>query len=218
VLEVIGGAEHADAVEAEVALARIVVEQPDRRVSERRVALHLLHDELARVAGPDDDRLLAAADDPAGQGPLDERPCEEPRSGDERHAEQQVDEPDAARDGHAVDVEQREDEEDRDRGEHDASERRPHVARRDVAPPAVVEAGEREDRELDADDEDHDRPLEVTVVVDRAHLIEAEAPREPPRPGDEQRVDADLPDRVAVDRAAHEAPRSRRRRRRRISR
>ena len=78
VREVGGRAEHADAVEAQVALARVVVEQADRRVAERRGALHLLHDELAGVAGADDDRLLAARHDPAGQRPLDDRPREQP--------------------------------------------------------------------------------------------------------------------------------------------
>ena len=103
-----------------------------------------------------------------------------------------------------VDVEEREDEEDGDRGERDAAEHRPHVARRDVAPPAVVEAGEDEYGQLEPDDEQDDRPVEVAVVVDRACLVEAQVPGEPPRGRDEGGVDRDLPDRVAVDRAAHD--------------
>ena len=95
----------------------------------------------------------------------------------------------------AVDVEQREDEEHGERREHDAAERGPHVARRDVAPPAVVEAREREDGQLDRDDEQDDLPVEVPVVVDGAPLVEAEAPREPPGGRDDRRVDGDLPER-----------------------
>ena len=69
----------------------------------------------------------------------------------------------------------------------DAAERRPHVTGRDVAPPAVVEAGEHEDRQLDRDDDEDDLPVEVAVVVDRAPLVEAELPREHPREGDDRR-------------------------------
>jgi len=137
---------------------------------------------------------------------LDQRAREEARARHEREAEQEIDEPDAARHRDAMDVEEGEDEEDRDRPEHDAPEHGPHVAGRDVAPPAVVEARQREDGQLHGDDEEDDRPVEVAVVVDRAALVEAEAPGEPPRARDDRRVDGDLPDRVPVDRAAdHQA-------------
>ena len=43
----------------------------------------------------------------------------------------------------------------------------PHVAGRDVAPPAVVEAEEGEDAELDHGDEAEDLPRDVVLVVDR---------------------------------------------------
>ena len=48
-------------------------------------------DQLRRVAGADDDHLLAARDDPPGRRPLDQRAREQPRAGDEREQQQQVD-------------------------------------------------------------------------------------------------------------------------------
>ena len=78
VLELRHGAEHAHAVQSQVPLAGIVVQEPDRGVAERRVPLHLLHDELARVPCTDDDHLLAARDDPARERALDQRAGEEP--------------------------------------------------------------------------------------------------------------------------------------------
>ena len=202
VVELGDGAEYAHAVEAQVALARVVVEEPDRRVAERRAALHLLHDELCRISRTDDDHVLAAGHDPARERTLDQRPGEQPGAGDEGEAEQQVDEPDSARHRDAVHVEEGEDEEDRDRREGDTTQRAPHVPRRDVAPPAVVEPRQREDGQLQADDEEHDRPVEIPVVVHRARL-ETEVPGEPPGGRDQRCIDGDLPDRVTGDRAAH---------------
>ena len=65
--------EDADAVEAKVALARVVVDEADRRVPELWVSQHLLDDALRRIAGADDERLLATRNDPAGPRPLDQR-------------------------------------------------------------------------------------------------------------------------------------------------
>src|SRR5205823_3971693 len=75
----------------------------------------------------------------------------------------------------------------------------PHVARRDVAPPAVVEAGEDEDRELDHDHE-RDRPDEERVVVDRHAAVEPQGEGQVPGRGDESRVGDQVPDPVPVDR------------------
>ena len=77
-------------------------------------------------------------------------------------------------------LEEREDDERGERGERDAAERRPHVPRRDVPPPAVVEAGEREHGQLDPDDDEDDLPVEVAVVVDRPALVEPQQPGEHP--------------------------------------
>ena len=99
--ELVGRAEHPDAVDAEVALARVVVDEADRRVGEPRVALHLADDELAGVAGADDEHLLAARDDPAF-GALDQRAREQPRAGDERQQQQVVERDDRASAGGEV--------------------------------------------------------------------------------------------------------------------
>ena len=187
---------------ADVLLPGIVVDEPDRRVAERRRPQHLLDDQLRRVAGSDDERLLAARDDPPGQRPLDQRSGEHAHTGDEGEAEQQIDEPDAARNADAMDREDREDEVHRERAETDAAERAPHVPRRDVAPPAVVEAGEDEDRELDRDDQQHDRGVEVAVVVAGARLVEAKVPRQPPGQRDDRGVDGHVPEPVPVERGA----------------
>ena len=80
--QLVGRAEHADAVDAQVLLARVVVDQADRRVAELAVALHLPDHELARVAGADDQHLLAARDEPTGARALDHAAREQPRAGD----------------------------------------------------------------------------------------------------------------------------------------
>ena len=66
--EVGGRAEHANALDAQVPLARVVVDDPDRRRAEDRFLLQLADDELARVAGADDHDLLAVRDEPPGAG------------------------------------------------------------------------------------------------------------------------------------------------------
>ena len=187
-----------------ILLARIVVDEADRRVAERRVAQHLPQDQLRRVARADDQHLLAARDDRACGRPLDERTGEEPHAHDEREQQEQVDDPDAARHRRRVEVEQGEDEVGRDHRDRDAAEDSPHVLRRDVAPPAVVEAEGDEDREHDPDDEHDDVPLEVAVVVHGPRVaLEADVPGEHPRGRDQRRVDGDLPQAMSVDRRAH---------------
>ena len=203
VRQVGGRAEHPDPVQAQVPLARIVVDDADRRVAEPRVPQHLLDDELGRVAGPDDDRLLAAGHDLARERPLDQRPGEQARARDEREAQEQVDEPDSLRHARRVELEQREDQERGERGERDPAQGRPHVTGRDVAPPAVVEAREREHRQLDRDDDEDHLPVEIPVVVHRQPLVEPEQPGERPRQGDDRRIGGDLPHRVPVERGSH---------------
>ena len=84
VRELVGGAEHAYAVHAQVPLARVVVDDPDRRVAERAVPLELADHELARVAGSDDHDLLAARHQPADRRPLEDRPRGEPGTREQR--------------------------------------------------------------------------------------------------------------------------------------
>ena len=80
----------------DAALARIVVDEADRRVVQLPVALHLADHQLAGVARADDQHLLAVRDETRLR-PLDQRPCEQPRAGDEREQEQIVERGDAAR-------------------------------------------------------------------------------------------------------------------------
>ena len=72
-MELVGRAEHTDAVDAEVALARVVVDEADRRVGQPPVALHLADEQLPGVARTDDEHLLAARDDAAGGRSISER-------------------------------------------------------------------------------------------------------------------------------------------------
>ena len=79
----------------------------------------------------------------------------------------------------------------------DAAHRRPHVADRDVPPPAVVEAEEHEHDELDRHD-DEDRAAEERVVVARHALVEAQLEGEVPRECDQAPVGDELPDPVSI--------------------
>ena len=106
-----GRPEDADPVQPQVLLPRVVVDEPDRRVAERRVAQHLAEDQLRGVAGADDQHLLAPRHDRACRRALDERPREQSHAHDEREQEQEVDDPDPARDLRRMEVEHREDEE-----------------------------------------------------------------------------------------------------------
>ena len=94
VRQLVGRPEHADAVQAQVLLARVVVDQADGRIAERRGTEHLLQDQLRRVAGADDDHFLAPRDDRPALWTLDDRARQHPGAGDEREREQAVDDPD----------------------------------------------------------------------------------------------------------------------------
>ena len=190
-------------MEADVLLARVVVDEADRRVSERRIPEHLAEDQLRRVARSHEEHLLAARDDRVCGGPLDDGSREQAYSHGEREQEEQVDDPDATRDLRRVELEEREHEEGRDHCRNHTAEHAPHVLRRDVAPPAVVEAEDDEDRQRDADDQDDDVPLEVTVVVHGPVAVEADVPGEDPGSDDQRRVDGDLPQPMSIDRRSH---------------
>ena len=191
-----------------MALLRVVVDEPDRRVAELRCAEHLTHDLPRGVAGTDDDHLLAAHDEPPRRGPLGDCAREEPRAGDEREQEQEVERGDAAREREAAHrVHEGHRQVGDEAADRDAARGAPHVAGRDVAPPAAVEAGEYEDDERDRDD-DEDRAVEEPVVGRRGAVVPAELEGEPPRDRDQHRVGRELPQPVAGDRD-HEATRSR---------
>ena len=217
VRQLVGRAEHADAVQAQVLLARVVVDEADRRVAEGGRAQHLLQHQLGGVAGADDDHLLAARDDRAALRPLDDRPREHPRAGDERQRQQQVDHPDrrAARSRGWTSKKLKTRNVTSARRD-DAARSAPHVARRDVAPPAVVEAEEREDAELDRRRRARRSPSEVALVVDGQVGVEAEPEGEEPGGDDDRDVGRQLRQPVAVDRSPHARAARRRRRRRTV--
>src|SRR6185503_10533997 len=116
-----------------------------------------------------------------------------------------VDDPDGARDGGDVDLEEAEDQERDERRRHDAAGRAPHVTRRDVAPPAVVEAEEREDAELDRGDEGEDLPAQVALVVDGQVGVEAEPEGEVPGRDDDGQVRGELREPMPVEGSPHRA-------------
>jgi hypothetical protein len=201
-----GRAEDAYAVDAEVFLAPVIVDEADGRVAERARLQHLADDELPRVSGADDDHLLAACDEAPRGRALEDRARRETRAGDERDQEQPVDDGDSARKpARVVGWEEVEREADEERGDRDAAQRAPHVTGRDVPPPAVVEAERREDEQLDRDDERDRAPADQLLVVGRDARVgvEPQLEGEQPRGDDQPRVGGELPDPVHVDRTPH---------------
>ena len=206
VRQLLGRPEHADAVHAEVLLARVVVDEADRGVAEGARLQHLADHELARVAGSHDDDLLAAGDKAGRARPLEDRSREQARARYEREQQQPVEDRHAAREPRRVGRrEEVDDEARRQRRDGHALERAPHVSRRDVAPPAVVEAEEREDDELDRDHEEDRPPADEPLVEgrDAPEGVEAKLEGEQPGDRDQHAVGGELPDPVAVHRAPH---------------
>ena len=204
VAEIVARPEHANPVDAVAALARVVVDEPDGRVVELAVALHLAHHQLPRVACADDQHLLAVGDDPRRR-PLDQRAREQAGAGDEGEQEEVVERRDRPRQPGRVRRRERVEHEVGEGGrDRDAAERAPHVARRDVAPPAVVEARDDERRELQRDHDRDDLPVEEVPVEDRRRLVEAEEERQPPRRDDQDRIEEHLPRPVTVHRNVHQ--------------
>ena len=203
--ELVGRAEDAHAVQPKILLARVVVDDPDRRVAEGARLLHLADHELAGVTGADDDHLLAACDEARRARPLEDRAREQARAGHEREQEQPVENRDPARQPSCVGRrEEVDDEAGRERGDGDSARRAPHVPRGHVSPPAVVEPEGGEDAELDRDDEEDRPPVDELVVEGRDLFVrvEAQLEREEPRDGDQSGVGGELPDPVAVHRAS----------------
>jgi hypothetical protein len=198
VRQIVRRPEHADPVQADVLLARVVVDQPDRRVAEPRRLQHLANHELGRVTRADDDHFLAARDQRGRAGPFDQAPRDQSRARHEREQDQPVEHGDRARQREAADgMCEVDDEVGENARDGDAARRAPHVPRRDVAPPAVVEAERDEHRELDRDD-DEDRVDHEPVVRPRHALVEAQPEREPPGERDQRRVGQKLPETMPV--------------------
>ena len=205
VRQVVGRAEHPDAVEAQVLLAGIVVDEPGRRVAEVRVLQHLAEDELARVAGSHDEHVSPPRDEPPPARALEDRPRGEAGARDEPEQDQPVDDDDPAREPEARHGVPEVERGDRDDGrDGDRQQGAPDVADRDVAPPVVVQAEDDEGEDLHADDDEDHVEVEERLVARRNAVVEADVEGEDPRQGDEPRVHDRLPEPVPVERS-HQA-------------
>ena len=85
-----GRAEHLDALEAVAQLVAVVVDQPDRRVAGEPVREHLAQDQVAGVAGADDQHLLALRHERAAARPLHQRAGEHARAAEQDQREHEV--------------------------------------------------------------------------------------------------------------------------------
>ena len=187
-------------MQAQILLARIVVDETDRGITEARRTLHLADHQLRRVAGSGDDHLAPARDERRRARPLDQGSRDQAGAGDERHEQEPVE------DGHrtrqlktAHRMREQDDEVGDDARRRHSLCRAPHVACRDVSPPAVVEA-ERDERAELQDDGDPDRVLEQALVRLRDTVVEAQPEREPPGERDQARIGEHVPDAVTIDR------------------
>ena len=186
------GAAHPGALDAQAALARVVVDQADRRVAQLAVALHLAQQRVAGVPGAADQHLAAAAHQLGARRALDDAAHREARAADERQREHEVEDQHPARHRHqVVGAPLRQDGRDQQargrRGEHD----RLQVAQAREAPPLGVEAHRDEGDDLDRHD-DRERRGEESLVAPGDVSVEPEVEGQPEGGGDEPRVDRDL--------------------------
>ena len=204
VRQVVCRAEHADAVQTDVLLARGVVDEADRRIAARGRLEHLADHELRRITRSNDDHLLAARHERRCAGPFDQAARKQPRARDQREQDQPVEHRNRAREWKAVDrVGEVNGEVGDDARSGDAPRRAPHVAGGNVTPPTIVEAERDEDRELDRDD-DEDRVDHQAVIRARDALVEPQPERKPPGKRNERGVREQLPEPMPVD-GNHEA-------------
>jgi hypothetical protein len=85
-----GRAQHLEAVDAHAALARVVVYEPDRRLTQLRRALHLARDELTCFARSYDQDLAPLREHGAARRALDDAAHREPYAPDQRRGQEQV--------------------------------------------------------------------------------------------------------------------------------
>ena len=83
ILDLVRGAQDAQAQEAHAALSRVVVDEADRLDAQRRVELKLAHDHLAARAGADDQRAACLARALLLRRPLDPQARDDPGAGQE---------------------------------------------------------------------------------------------------------------------------------------
>ena len=213
--QVARGAHHAHAVDAQVLLFVVVVDEADRSVADLARLLHLAHDELSGVAGADDEHLLAVAAALLAPGPLPGDARQHPGAAHEAEAQHPVEGDHRARQevggDHIVPVAvdrglQVVDHELADDHRHGAAGQRApeeagQVAHAHIAPPLVVHAQQHEHGELHDDDRHDDLEKLVTegpgdVEVEPQGIGADQGDR------DERGVGDDLPESVAADEEA----------------
>ena len=189
-----GRAEHLVARHAHALLARVVVDEADRRGAQPRVAAQLEGDLLAAVPGAHDQDLVGGPlEDRPARRALDQRPHGEARARREHERQQEVEREDRSRRVVAADREEEEHDDHADRRDHDRLQDRLEVALIDEAPELRIEPEQREDHQLHDDDQD-DRLLEQAVVARRDRPVEAQAVGEVVGEPQKCGVDADLTD------------------------
>jgi hypothetical protein len=205
-----GVAQHLHAVDALPAEARVVVDEPDRVEPEGRVAQDLAQHQPAAVPGPDDEDppgVLARAE--AAQRPLVDRAGDEAGAADEeqRQQEEQREHPGRHADRHLAGARgarrhrlgQRHEPAEGQRGDDHRLPHRDEVALAGVAPPPLVEPEAGEDHQAHHDDP-ADRRREQLLVAVRDAGVEAQPVGEEVGDRDEDPVDRELGERVAVQR------------------
>ncbi|GBD45252.1 hypothetical protein HRbin41_00052 [bacterium HR41] len=164
--QIVGAAEHFQPGDAHPALARVVVDEADRRTGELGVAAQLGSNLLPPVAGADDQhRARCPFEERASQRSLDhQRTHQEARPAEQREGEQQIERDHAAR---RIDAPRREHErrgDDRDRADHDRAHERVEVALVDVAPEFRVGAEQRQHHDLESHHQRQRGEQEVAVA------------------------------------------------------
>ena len=203
-------AEHAQAEQSHPTLARVVVHEPDRLHTERRVQLELAHHHLASGAGADDQRLARLALARRLRRPLDPQAGDDPGAGEQARGQDEVEDHDRPRQVVVEWLEHGEDNDERRARERRGAQQRREIPGEEVAPPLRVEAEQREDQRLADRHEGNRLPEHLLVALgDSARVDEAQDERQCPRDRDQHGVGQELLGPVPVSRVvqpAHSAP------------
>ena len=172
--QVVDPAEHRDAVDPQPGLGRIVIDEADHLVGQGGVVVDLPRRLLGRVAGADHQQPLEA-DYPvfAPQGVAVEGHADRgPAAADEQDGEHRVHDEHPARIAMEA-IDQGHDRDD-DRRRHQGGADDPlQVAEAGIAPHAVIEAEQVEDRQLDCEDDEQDGDV-VVGALGEMQGVEAE--------------------------------------------
>ena len=185
-------------------LARIVVDEADRRVAELGVLQHLAGDHLPALAGADDQDLAAARQAVAAQRLLDDRAHREARAGDQQQRQEKVDRDDPPRQRQPRRIEDVRADDQQQAGQRDGLDDAAEVVRVGEAPPLLVGAEQRENRDL-ADDGVRQHGRHQLFVARRNAVVEAQIKGSVERDRHQHDVDDDLLHAVQQSRATHPA-------------